>query len=63
MGGRVVTAGTDGLRVWDAESGAELLSLPSTTLASFSPDGSRVMAQAPDNLTILIYDARPANRK
>ena len=53
-GSRIVTASWDGTaKVWDAESGAELLTLKGhaaqVTSASFSPDGSRIVTGSVDN--------------
>jgi WD domain, G-beta repeat/Carbohydrate binding domain len=48
--------------VWDAKSGAEVLTLKGhigyVTSASFSPDGSRIVTGSPDN-TAKIWDAGP----
>ena len=62
-GARVVTGGGDRtVRVWDAKSGAELLTLKGHTgivwSAAFSPDGARVLTASHD-LTARVWDAAP----
>jgi WD40 repeat protein len=59
---RLATASTDGtVRVWDVESGAELLTLTGTGKTfysvAFSPDGGLLAATA-DNGTLWIWDGR-----
>ena len=61
-GSRVVTASSDGTaRLWDAKTGASLLTLKGHTnwvrAASFSPDGSRVVT-ASDDGTARLWDAK-----
>ena len=61
-GSRVVTASDDGTaRLWDAKTGASLLTLMGHTnwvrAASFSPDGSRVVT-ASDDGTVRLWDAK-----
>src|SRR5262249_9156061 len=57
-------AGADGrrVRIWDTVSGKELWRSPELecriTALAFSPDGNR-LATALDNITTLIWDARP----
>jgi WD40 repeat protein len=57
-----VTTSFDDAKVWDATSGAEVLTLRGHTLAvtsaAFSPDGSRVVTGSYDH-TAKIWDARP----
>ena len=48
------------VRIWDAESGAELLVLPGQRFAELSPDGTQLLT-AP-NYQLIIYDSRPVNR-
>jgi hypothetical protein len=60
-GSRILTAGEDGTaRVWDAETGQELLILRSTaeviTSATFSRDGTRIVTAEGDN-SAHIWDA------
>ena len=61
-GSRVVTASLDRTaKVWDAKSGAEVLTLKGHTdsvrSASFSPDGSRVVTASRDG-TAKVWDAK-----
>ena len=61
-GTRTVTAGGDGTaKVWDARSGAEVLTLKGhaggVTSAGFSPDGTRVVTASEDR-TAQVWDAR-----
>jgi WD40 repeat protein len=63
-GSRVVTAGADGTaRLWDANSGAELLSLPGSAFAAFSADGGRMITAELRGPALLIYTSRPARRE
>ena len=52
--------------MWDARTGAELLTLKGHTdgvdSATFSPDGSRVLTGGPDR-TAKVWDATPINRE
>jgi WD40 repeat protein len=52
-------------KVWDAKTGAEVLTLKGRTgyvlSASFSPDGSRVVTGSNDS-TAKVWDARPYKR-
>ena len=64
---RVVTASDDRTaRVWDAATGAEVLTLKghagAVTAASFSPDGFRILTASADN-TARVWDSRPVNRE
>jgi WD40 repeat protein len=66
-GARIVTAGADGTaKVWDAKSGAELLTLKghldAVTSASFSADGSRIVTGSDDN-TAKVWEATPLDRE
>jgi WD40 repeat protein len=59
---RIVTVNGDGVvRVWDARTGADLLTLEGNTeratTVEWSPDGSRIMAQS--MWTVWIWDASP----
>ncbi len=53
-------------KVWDAKSGAEVLTLKGHTKevksAAFSPDGSRVVTGS-DDKTAKVWDARPVSRE
>jgi hypothetical protein len=62
-GSRIVTASYDRTaRVWDARTGAEVLSLKGHTdrvsAASFSADGSRILTASWDN-SVKVWDSRP----
>ena len=69
-GKRVVTASHDGtVRVWDAETGKQMLTLPGSTgivpLARFYDDDTRIITTSPeglDTIRVIRYDARPVNR-
>ncbi len=61
-GSRIVTASQDKTaKVWDAKSGAEVLTLKGHTgavhSASFSPDGSRIVTGS-DDKTAKVWDAK-----
>jgi WD40 repeat protein len=61
-----VTGSHDGTaKLWDAVSGAQLLTLKVHAgpihSAAFSPDGSRIVTRSWDG-TVKIWDARPLNR-
>ena len=61
-GSRIVTASRDKTaKVWDAKSGAEILTLKGhtdrVTSASFSPDGSRIVTASVDK-TAKVWDAK-----
>jgi len=61
-GSRIVTASADNTaKVWDAKSGAEVLTLKGHTQyvvsASFSPDGSRIVTASADR-TAKVWDAK-----
>jgi len=49
-GRRIVTGGGDGAKVWDAETGQQLLALKKGVVLSvaFSPDGQRILAGSSD---------------
>jgi len=59
-GSRVVSSDKEGLTVWDAQTGAKLLSLKGFVFAvaaiCISPDGSRIVAAEGD--TIIVWDAQ-----
>ena len=62
-GSRFVTGSLDNTaKVWDANGGAELLTLKGRTdplySASFSPDGSRIVTGS-DDKTAKVWDTRP----
>ncbi len=62
-GDRIVSGGRDStVRVWDVESGEELLTLTghsdSVLGVGFSPDGKRIVSGSRDG-SIKIWDARP----
>ena len=62
-GTRLASAGDDGtVRVWDAATGQEALTLKGHTGpvmgVAFSPDGRR-LASAGDDGTVRVWDARP----
>jgi len=62
-GARVATVADDGTaRVWDATTGAELLTLPGADEVAFSADGHSLLARAPGDGAALIYDNRPGTR-
>ena len=61
-GSRIVTASGDRTaKVWDAKSGAEVLTLKGHTVpvtsASFSPDGARIVTGSQDK-TAKVWDAK-----
>jgi WD40 repeat protein len=60
-GSRIVTGNDHTAKVWDAKSGAEILTLKGHTAevwsASFSPDGSRIVTGSQDT-TAKIWDAK-----
>jgi WD40 repeat protein len=56
----IVTADQEGLRVWDAASGQELLTLPRVSGLrglSFTPDGNRLIAF--NELEVMLFDGTP----
>jgi WD40 repeat protein len=62
-GKRIVTAGEDRtVRVWDAQTGTELLTLErhvgAAFSASFSPDGTRIVIASRGNAA-KVWDSRP----
>jgi WD40 repeat protein len=64
-GRRVVTAGGDAtVKVWDAGSGQEILTLKghtrSVTSVAFSPDGMRLASSSADGTVRVWSAARPA---
>jgi WD40 repeat protein len=66
-GSRVVTGSWDRTaKVWDAKTGAELLTLKGhashVRSASFSRDGSRIVTASSDN-TAKVWDATPISRE
>jgi WD40 repeat protein len=62
--GRRIVSGSDDdtLKVWDAETGQEMLTLEGHSdwvrSVSFSPDGRRIVSGSDDN-TLKVWDARP----
>ena len=58
-GGRIASASTDGVRIWDVQTGAQLALLPvedGIQCVSFSPDGRR-LAGASSGQKLQIWDA------
>jgi WD40 repeat protein len=63
-GSRIVTSAPDGVKLWDAESGTEVLAFTgpdSGSGASFSPDGSRIVTAS--SARARVWDMRPVNRE
>jgi len=65
-GRRIVSGSVDNtLKVWDAESGQEMLTLKghssSVRSVSFSPDGKRIVSGSFDK-TVKIWDGRPLEK-
>jgi WD40 repeat protein len=61
-----LTGGKGRVKLWDAESGTELLSLPGQFSVAFSPDGRRLAAAAAGAITepgaVQVWDAPGAGR-
>src|SRR5262249_5414105 len=59
--GKRIASGRDGVKVWDAQTGQELLTLKGHTegvsSVAFSPDGSRIASGSHDQ-TVKVWDAR-----
>ena len=65
-GKRIVSGSVDKtLKVWDAETGQEVLTLnghtQTVTSVSFSPNGRRIVSGSYDN-TLKVWDARPLEK-
>jgi WD40 repeat protein len=64
-GRRLVSASVRTIKVWDAESGAELRTLPSGThgvyACAFSPDGAQIVSAGNDH-TVRVWDAESGGR-
>jgi WD40 repeat protein len=65
-GERIVSGSSDNtVKVWDAATGQETLTLKGHSSAvwsvSFSPDGQRIVSGGGD-MTVKIWDARPLDR-
>jgi WD40 repeat protein len=57
-GRRIVTGGGDGTKVWDTETGQQLLALKAGGVlsAAFSPDGQRILTGSSDK-TARVWEA------
>jgi WD40 repeat protein len=55
-GNRILTAGSDKARIWDASTGQELITFEGKSrypsAASFSPDGARVLTKESGNIIV-----------
>jgi hypothetical protein len=54
-GRRILSGSTDGIKIWDAESGWEMQTLSGDPPSSYSPDGRRIVSASTDG--IKIWDA------
>jgi WD40 repeat protein/tRNA A-37 threonylcarbamoyl transferase component Bud32 len=62
-GQRLASAGWDAVRLWNPETGQELLTFPADRARriAFSPDGRQLVAEA--MLKVYVWDARPRDRR
>ena len=49
------------LKVWDVDTGRQVVSVPGSTCAAFSPDGKRIVGASRDN-TATVWDAETGCR-
>lgn len=64
-GTRIATGGSGTVKIWDAITGQETLTLKRAWGESiaFSPDGTRIASPNHDGRTVKIWDARPVDNR